>query len=56
MDKLISKHLRFSKRQIDFLNTVCKEYGVSFNEVIRRIIDEFIDYKQKKTYKTLGGE
>lgn len=53
MNKLIMKIIRMSDRQVAFLSKISDERGISFTEIVRRIIDEYID-KTKKDLRTEG--
>lgn len=44
----MKKIINFSDQQIVFIDNSCKEKEISFTEMVKRIIDEFIE-KNKET-------
>lgn len=40
------KLIKFSQKEIDFVDNECKEKEISFTEVIRRLVDKEMDRKE----------
>lgn len=42
------KLIHMSKKQIEFIRNLSEEFGVSFSEMVRRIIDDYIKRSRKE--------
>jgi hypothetical protein len=43
----MKKIINFSNQQIVYIKKICKDKEISFTEMIKRIIDEFIEKNRK---------
>ena len=43
----MKKIINFSDKQITFIKDCCKDNAISFTEMVKRIIDEFIEKKKE---------
>jgi len=48
LNSLMKKIINFSEKQIKFIETLCKEFEISFTEMVKRIVDEFIEKQKEK--------
>ncbi len=44
----MKKLINFSDKQIEFIENLCKEFEISFTEMLKRIIDEYIEKQKEK--------